>query len=253
MFCTRCGSEIVDGSIFCHNCGTEIKKHAQEESSVELVQTNEPNIEKETEKQVAEEVKTNDADIPLNAELPQLIIKNETKKNTGMIFAFIGLIGILIGIIIFLVFIQNKNDSEDSNDKNNIVSETSEKESLDKDDNEKEGDEEASKGEQVNETEEMKFSKVINDLNTSTSSIDKISIYDEKLVPNARGANFRWDSTIFYSLEEISPDSYEDGMINFYTIEKKQLYNADSNNLMEYEIYRNPNTNAVNKIVSIES
>lgn len=94
----------------------------------------------------------------------------------------------------------------------------------------------------VVETEETKFSKLIQELNTSVNVLEKIAVYEDNYKPEKRKSNYKWNQKLFYTfytLEDISPDSYEDGMINSYSIEKKQLYNADTNNLMEYEIYRN--------------
>ena len=41
-------------------------------------------------------------------------------------------------------------------------------------------------------------------------------------------------------------------MINGYNIDRKKLRNGDTGHMMEYEIYTNPSTGKVNKIVSIE-
>lgn len=61
-----------------------------------------------------------------------------------------------------------------------------------------------------------------------------------------------WDKTLFYELEEINTNSDKDGKINSYIIERKKLIDQSSGNDVEYEIYRNPDTNVINKIVSIE-
>ena len=106
--------------------------------------------------------------------------------------------------------------------------------------------------EPVADTEEGQFAQMLQKLNNSSEGLEKIDVYAENYSPAERDTNYKWSTKLFYSLEEISPDSTEDGLINGYSIEKKQLINASTNNLMEYEIYRNPDTNVVNKIVSIE-
>lgn len=70
--------------------------------------------------------------------------------------------------------------------------------------------------------------------------------------PGERNDSYVWDRTLFYTLEDIDLSSNSDGKINSYYIEKKQFINKETGNDMEYEIYRNPDTDVINKIVSIE-
>lgn len=90
-------------------------------------------------------------------------------------------------------------------------------------------------------------------LNSGEAVFEQILIYANRYVPATRNKEYKWDATLFYGLEEISPTNPEDGKINGYDLEKKQLINGDTKNRIEYEIYRNPSTNKVNKIVSIEN
>lgn len=89
-------------------------------------------------------------------------------------------------------------------------------------------------------------------LNSNEVTLDKINVYEENYAPNKRDTSLQWDETLFYKLEEIDQSSDKDGYINYYSVEKKQLINEETGNLMEYEIYINPDNNEVNKIVSIE-
>lgn len=70
--------------------------------------------------------------------------------------------------------------------------------------------------------------------------------------PGKRDKDNIWDKRIFYKLEEINPDSDEDGLINSCRIEKKIFTNNETGNEVEYEIYHNPDTDSIHKIVSIE-
>lgn len=70
--------------------------------------------------------------------------------------------------------------------------------------------------------------------------------------PGKRDEKDTWDRELFYTLEEINPDSDEDGKINSYRIEKKKFENKETGNEIEYEIYHNPDTDKIHKIVSIE-
>ena len=96
------------------------------------------------------------------------------------------------------------------------------------------------------------FVKEVADMNNGTSITTKIDIYAALYQPAARNKTLKWDGSIFYSLEDVDKTKITDGLINSYSIEKKQLTNSASGNLIEYEIYRNPNSGAVNKITSIE-
>lgn len=70
--------------------------------------------------------------------------------------------------------------------------------------------------------------------------------------PDVRDESYIWDSTLFYELEDIDTTSAKDGEIYSYFVEKKKFINGKTGNEMEYEIYRNPDTDKINKIVSIE-
>ena len=79
-----------------------------------------------------------------------------------------------------------------------------------------------------------------------------IDTYAEIRAPGARKSSYKWNAKLFYSLEEISADSYKDGLINSYRVAKKKFISKDSGNEIEYEIYHHPDTDKINKIVSIE-
>ncbi len=85
-----------------------------------------------------------------------------------------------------------------------------------------------------------------------TGTEAEIDVFAEHYQPGPRNMDYAWDRTLFYSLEDVDPNSLADGKINGYTISRKIFRNAVSGNTMEYEIYTNPATGKVNKIVSIE-
>jgi len=96
------------------------------------------------------------------------------------------------------------------------------------------------------------FVKEVAGMNNGTTAAAEIDIYAAVYQPAARNKTFKWDSSIFYSLEDVDKTKTTDGLINSYSIEKKQITNSVSGNLIEYEIYRNPSLALVNKITSIE-
>lgn len=79
----------------------------------------------------------------------------------------------------------------------------------------------------------------------------EIDIYEEKVKPAKRNFKAKWDEKIFYSLENIKGRK-KSGKIKNYEVLRKTLINKKNKNRIEYEIYKNPKTGKVNKIVSIE-
>lgn len=80
---------------------------------------------------------------------------------------------------------------------------------------------------------------------------DSIDVYAENKQPNPRDFSMTWDRTLFYLLEDVSSED-NDGQIEKYDITKKELTNAQNGNQISYEIYTNPETGKMNKIVSVE-
>lgn len=104
----------------------------------------------------------------------------------------------------------------------------------------------------ISKSEGDYFTEELTALNSKDAKLESIDVFANNYSPAKRNKKYTWDKTLFYTLEEISPDNEKDGEINSYNIEKKQLINAQTGKKMEYEIYRNPDTDKVNKIVSIE-
>ncbi|MDO5348973.1 MAG: zinc-ribbon domain-containing protein [Lachnospiraceae bacterium] len=96
------------------------------------------------------------------------------------------------------------------------------------------------------------LAQTITKYNREADSTASIQIYAENFTPGTRNTSYAWDKNLFYTLEDINPNSGTDGLINGYNIARKMIRNASTGNMMEYEIYTNPATGKVNKIVSIE-
>lgn len=79
----------------------------------------------------------------------------------------------------------------------------------------------------------------------------KIYVYRENTSAGVRKSSYQWDQKLFYRLEEVEGRK-DGGEINDYRVARKQFINGDSGNVMEYEIYQQPRTNSINKIVAIE-
>jgi hypothetical protein len=99
---------------------------------------------------------------------------------------------------------------------------------------------------------DSELARTIAAYNAEGDSTASIQVFAENFTPGTRNTSYAWDKNLFYTLEDISPTNASDGLINGYNIARKMLRNADTGNVMEYEIYSNPATGKVNKIVSIE-
>ncbi len=89
-------------------------------------------------------------------------------------------------------------------------------------------------------------------LNESQSSLPMIDIDADNYQAAERDTNAAWDESLFYTLEDVDKENEEDGLINNFSVSKKEFLNADTKNRVEYDIYTNPANQKVNKIVSIE-
>jgi len=84
------------------------------------------------------------------------------------------------------------------------------------------------------------------------TDVATIDIYAQNYMPGTKQEGIKWDSTLFYWLEDIDRSSSEDGYLSRCKIGKTMLRNAENGQLVQYEIYRDPNTSEIYKIVSIE-
>lgn len=98
----------------------------------------------------------------------------------------------------------------------------------------------------------LSFENKIIKLNESGNALEQIDIYAENYEVRQAQQKDYWDKSLFYKLEDIDQKSDKDGLLNTYNVEAKTLQNKDTGNKIDYILYRNPNTNKVNKIVSME-
>ncbi|MBE5911682.1 hypothetical protein [Pseudobutyrivibrio sp.] len=103
---------------------------------------------------------------------------------------------------------------------------------------------------EISSTNEL--ADLIASLNSSDYEMATIDVFAENYSPADKDENAVWDPILFYALE-----GYEDnsGYIskNNCDLIRKQLRNASTGNIIQYEIYINPNSGKPNKIVSIEN
>lgn len=89
-------------------------------------------------------------------------------------------------------------------------------------------------------------------LNTNRTALPSINYDSIEYYPAARNTNAAWDSTLFYMLEDVDKNDPSDGLINSYEIVKKEFQNTSTGNMIEFNIYENPLTGTIHKIVTIE-
>lgn len=238
MFCNECGNKLKDNAKFCGKCGAPVKPAIPEPVP--------PHTE------------------PTHMEPPHVEPPRRPGSKRGMI------VGILVFLLVLaaagtaaIVYLNRDvlfsggrevvadKDINDSDDDSHENKEEQLNEGIGADDGESEDDEPIDSGNEIT-LAENELSRKITAMNEAGQSVVSLSIFEENYVPGTRNVNYAWDRTLFYSLEDIDPNSAADGLINGYGMVRKMLKNADSGNKMEYEIYSNPSIQKVNKIVSIE-
>ena len=82
--------------------------------------------------------------------------------------------------------------------------------------------------------------------------VNAIDIYARNVVLGEKVQGIIWDNTLFYWLEDVSRESQEDGYLARCRISKALLRDSEGGGLIQYEVYRDPATSEIYKIVSIE-
>lgn len=101
-------------------------------------------------------------------------------------------------------------------------------------------------------TAQEKFDYTLQWLNNQNPQMKVIDYEANTQTPAVRDYSLEWDRSLFYSLEDVSMEDPNDGLINFCNIRKVTLKNKATDSLVECEVYSDPNTNAMQKIVTIE-
>ncbi|MCH5275615.1 MAG: zinc-ribbon domain-containing protein [Lachnospiraceae bacterium] len=213
MFCAKCGTEVSEGSKFCAKCGAPV-------SGVVAVETNAG--------------KMQDVSVPAEEAQPaasEVQPAAEEGKKSGKLpivpfaaGAAVLLLAAAVGVGSFFLF-RGKDDpgSADRTGGGNTEND----------------------GETIADWRELEPLYTIED-------VPIITIYEHNYVAGTKAPGIAWDSTLFYWLEDIDQTSSEDGYLARCTITKMVLRSAYSGQLIQYEIYRDPQTDEIYKIVSIE-
>lgn len=85
--------------------------------------------------------------------------------------------------------------------------------------------------------------------------IDDVGVIDLDVrnhTPGTKSAGMKWDNTLFYWLEDADTLSPDDGNIDRCRMERTWLRDSGSGGLIQYEVYRDPDSGEIYKIVSIQ-
>lgn len=216
MFCEQCGAQIKEKDKFCPKCGKKI------EGPVEMAQDG---------------------------------IKKTGSKLPVVILSMAGAAAVIGIVVMGIWFMKDNHKSGADTAVDSQAVDLEEQKKIVEGQNISEGKETGNSepGKPLDTVQEDSvLARTISDMNSKEAVLESIYVYSDSYKPAKRDTSLKWNSKLFYSLEDIDPEKTSDGLINGYNIEKKQLVNEETGNMMEYEIYRNPDTEKVNKIVSIE-
>lgn len=82
--------------------------------------------------------------------------------------------------------------------------------------------------------------------------IPAIDLRVQCVTPGQKQPGITWDSTLFYWLEDVDQTSSEDGYLAKCRVTRTVMRDAQDNKLIEYEVYHDPQTDEIYKIVSIK-
>lgn len=259
MFCRHCGKELQDDDRACPYCGTMVRKTAKENSEKEKIRTELPGEEEKTVEENSSDLRNQEQQESQEDRENQEKAEPKKKNRMVLFLAGLGILAAAAGGGIFagrLYAEKNGSTLSESSGTEAERGEESAAESGTEDGKDRNGENEetiepVSADMQIVDTE---WARTIAKCNSgSESSFEQtIDVFEENYEPGIRNMNYAWDRTLFYTLEDVNPDSSSDGKINGYEIRRKILKNAVTGNKMEYEIYASPVNGNVNKIVSIE-
>lgn len=261
MFCTKCGNKLEEDDLVCSRCGAATTRRQPEADIQEAESADDPAEKTEMLEQTEQTEQTESVgryeQTDQNRQTDQGTQADQELQKPGMSRAVIILL-VLLGAAVIgvaaLIGISLKSSSQPGKNEAAPAAAETTQETLGTLSTEEESAEadalETAANEPIqpadNPTEE------IVKLNSDGNSIISVDVFAENYTPGARNPNFAWDKKLFYSLEDVDPNSGADGKIYGYNVSRKLLKNAATGNKMEYEIYTNPSTGKVNKIVSIE-
>lgn len=260
MFCTNCGARLPDGALFCTSCGHRVGQ-AVSQSPEPAGPASPVPAGPAVPAQPVHARETTAAPAPAPAEpvaqtpTPEPAANDSPakKKKFPVIPAACAAV-VLIGAAA-AVFLLPRGGGAEPEDSRPPLEDTLEPSAHNaSSDGEDEG-EEAPADEPVSsfaqDSEEYRIQQEILRLNAPSFNEASIDVYADNYSPGARDRNATWNNRIFYVLEGYQNDPEYQSKYDC-ALQKKELRNSATGNMMEYEVCLNPRNNKPNKIVSIE-
>lgn len=97
-----------------------------------------------------------------------------------------------------------------------------------------------------------KFEYTLTWLNDQNPQLKLIDYEANQQIPAPRDTSLEWDRSLFYGLEDVSVTDPNDGLINYCDVKKVQLVDSATEEPVECEVYTDPDSDAIKKIVTIE-
>jgi hypothetical protein len=230
MYCTNCGNELMDHALFCTKCGARVMATPEEQPAQK---------------------------------------KSKAPLIAGVVAAICLVIaaGVAAGFYVYnntSIFVakddradEQEEETEESSKHSASLSDIGESLGEQEDEDTEQTIEEATEEEEAGvimlsaDTEEGKLQQEIFEMNDASYQEASIDVYEENYETGERDTSAIWDNTVFYALEGYTT---ADGYLNKNQCRliKKEMRNSETGNIMQYDIYLNPDTGVANKIVSIE-
>lgn len=268
MVCKKCNAQLPEDVKFCSYCGEKIEANTAEEQvavseQTEEVQQEQPQTAEEANDEVKEQETQNGEEN--KEEVPQEIVqenlqqdakkeketKNDEKRNKIITTKKL-LVGAAICFVIAVVVVVGWNVLKGKDTKGSNTQRAQSKSGQDKATTQTSTDTSTDAITAAPTATPLSFENKIIRLNETGNPVTEIDIYKENYQVRQAEEGDYWDNRMFDELEGAGEKWGEPALLDTYNKEAKTLRNKQTGNMIEYILYRNPDTNKVNKIVSIE-
>lgn len=112
---------------------------------------------------------------------------------------------------------------------------------------------EVEQSQEISTNDESRHLVVSENAKYSFNGLTTLDLSMRNYTPGQKQQGMEWDSTLFYTLEDVYADSAEDNQIVNYQIVNFEFLNAKTQNVIRCVVYKAPDTGRIDKIVTIEN